>query len=212
MKWPPSGYILAQKSWGKFPTALRRCVLKTEVSIIFFTRKPPMLHPLYLYLYRTTPVSKPAAGAVTEAWRLRIWHVYSSTYLEKEGYYSAATSAEKRSQTSTSYCKESIGALWWSDLCGTGRQANHSQKDGGIHLSPRSCPYKLHSESQREKLWRKLKMTQQKFEQRTNSLPVHFTLEVKPTANKYYSRSNTGHTPFAVCLTWSFPIPGTLYF
>lgn len=120
MKLPPSGYILAQKSWVKFPTALRRCVLKTEVSIIFFTRKPPMLHPLYLYLYPTTPVSKPDAGAVTEAWRLGIWNVYSSTYLEKEGYYSVATSAEKRSQTSTSYCKESTGGavvkwpLWHS--------------------------------------------------------------------------------------------------
>lgn len=67
MKLLPPGYILTQTPWGKLPISLERCVHKTAVSIIFHKKTinatPSITQPTPQY----PEISKPGAGAVTEA-------------------------------------------------------------------------------------------------------------------------------------------------
>lgn len=176
------GVYLRSEVRGKLPTALRRCILKTEVSIIF-SQENRQCHTLYTFTHTQPPQS-------VQTWRWgsdwglenRDWNVYSSAYLENEGYYLVAPSAEKKNQTSTSHCKESTGGavVKWPQR---NRKAGQPQPKQ-LRNPPLFLLFPLQSTFRKpEKLWRKLDMTKQKFEQRINSLVVNFTLEVKLTAN-----------------------------
>lgn len=95
--------------------------------------------------------------------------------------------------------RESYGKV----TSGTWRQEDSRQKDRNSPLI-QLFPLVQGTFLKKAKLWRELKATKQNAKQRVNLLAGSFTLEVKLTANEYYSRLNTGHVPLTICLTWNF--------
>lgn len=182
MKLLPSGYSLAQNSGVSYPLLLEDVFLKQR-SLSFFHKKIANATPsIPLPTPNHPKVSKRDGGAVTEAWKIGIEMSTALHTYENEGYYLVAPSTEKKNQTSTSHCKESTGGavVKWPQR---NRKAGQPQPKQ-LRNPPLFLLFPLQSTFRKpEKLWRKLDMTKQKFEQRINSLVVNFTLEVKLTAN-----------------------------
>lgn len=176
---PPGSWL--RSLGGSHPWLLEHVFLKLR-SLSFFHKKTTNATPsIPLPIPKNPEVPKFGARAVTEAWRVGKWNVYSSTCIETKCSTQSPPGQRKGVRRATLLQRINRGS------CGkvtsweqegrpiTGKKTEESSSPPVLSLT-RYPP-------KDGEIVRKLKMTKQKFEQRISSLAVNFTLEVKLTAN-----------------------------